>query len=249
MRVFHEAVAKVGLRRVPRFYRFSDERPLVFTIGSFRPAIFAAPKIVEKLEQPELEATLLHELIHIKRRDNLLIWFLEILFVSIPILIVQVFALSFIYSVENSVLAILGSLVVLTIFKAVVWKRILYLRELSCDDFSVDKIKDPLILASSLVNVWRIGQELPKYRWQTGLQFTQTLLPPRMKLDNRINRLLNYRRPWLKLLLGRVMRWAVLVFLIFTIGFIWRFYAEYGHLDFAIKGLPDVHICGDLCAH
>ncbi len=201
-RIFEDAVKKVGLRRLPRFYQFSDERPLVFAIGSLRSAIFLSARVAEQLSKKELEAALLHELIHIKRRDNLLIWFLEIFFLSIPVIVVQVFALSFIYSVENSVSALLGSLAVLTVFKALIWKRILYLRELSCDDFSVDKIKDPLILASSLVSVWRLGQTLPGYRWRTGLQFTQTLLPPSQKLVYRVQSLVIYRRPWLKLLLG-----------------------------------------------
>ena len=98
------------------------------------------------------------------------------------------------------------------------------LKKLSCDDFSVDKIKDPLILASSLISVWRLGHILPWYRWRTGLQFTQTLLPASQKLEYRVERLVNYRRPWFKFLVGRVARWVFLALVIFTVGFLWRFH-------------------------
>ena len=180
--IFHlikEAAKKVKLRTLPPLYQFSNERPLIFTIGSLKPAIFLAPQMVEKLEEPELEAALIHELTHIKRRDNLLIWFLEIFFLSMPLLIIQIFAISFIFSVQNSVYAILGALAVPMAFKVFLWQRILYLRELSCDDLSVDKIRDPLILAASLTNVWRLGKELPRYRWQKGLAWTRPLVASR----------------------------------------------------------------------
>ncbi|MFQ5675418.1 MAG: M56 family metallopeptidase [bacterium] len=242
--LFEKAVQKVGLKKVPPLYQFRNENPLIFTIGSLRPAIFMAPQMAEKLKTDELEAALVHELTHIKRRDNLLIWFLEIFFLSIPILFVQVFAISFIFSIEYSVYAILGSLIVLTIFKAFLWKRIVFMRELSCDDLSVDKIKNPLILASSLVNVWRLAKRVPKYRWQTGLSFTQTLLPARLSLDSRIERLLHYRRPWFKFFLGRAAKVVLLVLALSASLFLWQFHAQYGATVIAgIDNLAGFHIC------
>jgi len=221
--LFQNAAHKVNMAKLPPIYQFSNEKPLIFTIGSLKPAIFIAPQLVKNLSYEELEAGLVHELIHIKRRDNLLIWVLEILFVAIPVLIIQIFALSFIVDIQNSVYAIVGSLLALTVFKAFLWKRILFLRELSCDDLSVEKIKDPLILASSLVNVWRLGNALPKYHWQTGLSFAQTLLPATLRLDTRVQRLIHYRRPWLKFFIGKVTRVVAIVLVIFTTAFLWRF--------------------------
>lgn len=248
-RLIKEAAQRVKLRNLPPLYQFNNERPLVFTIGSLRPAIFLAPQVADKLEEPELEAALVHELTHIKRRDNLLIWILEIFFLAIPLLIVQIFAISFIFSVQNSVYATLGALAVLTAFKAFLWKRILYLRELSCDDLSVDKIRDPLILAASLTNVWRLGKELPRYRWQKGLAFAQTLLPTRLNIDFRIKRLLNYKRPWFKFLIGRATKVFLVGFMLFTLVFLWQFYRNYGHLNFGIQDVHSLHICTDLCDH
>ncbi|MFQ6114159.1 MAG: M56 family metallopeptidase [bacterium] len=247
--LFKKAVQKVKLAKLPPLYEFSNERPLLFTIGSLRPAIFIAPQILEKLSHEELEAALVHELTHIRRRDNLLIWILEIFFVSIPVLFVQVFALSFIYSVQNSVYAIVGALLALTIFKAFLWKRILFLREVSCDDLSVEKIRDPLILAASLVNVWQIGKALPKYRWQTGLLFAQTLLPAVLSLDTRVQRLLNYRRPWFKFFLGKALRVALIMMALFTSAFLWQFYSKYGHVNLEVDHEQAFHICGEACDH
>ena len=103
---------RMKLRRLPAIHRFPDERPLVFAIGSWRPSIFLAPMLVDRLRPEELEAVLAHELTHVKRGDSYLLWLLEIVFFSIPLLIVQVFALSFIFSVANSVYALLGALAV-----------------------------------------------------------------------------------------------------------------------------------------
>lgn len=248
--LFKKAAQKVGLTRLPPLYRFSNENPLIFTIGSLWPAIFLAPKLTENLKDDEMEAALVHELTHIKRHDNLLIWFMEIFFLSIPILFVQVFAISFIFSIENSAYAILGSLIVLTIFKAFLWKRIVFRRELSCDDLSVDKIKNPLILASSLVNVWSLARQLPRYRWQTGLSFTQTLLPARLSLDSRVERLLNYRRPWFKFFLGKAAKVVLLVLALSASLFLWQFHSKYGDTMITnIDNLVGFHICTADCDH
>ncbi|MGH7449894.1 MAG: M56 family metallopeptidase [bacterium] len=246
-KLFRKAAQKAGVRRLPTFYQFSNERPLVFTIGSWRPAIFMAPQVVEKLPPEELETALAHELTHIKRCDNLLVWFLEIFFVAIPLLIVQVFAISFVFSIENSVYAILGALAGLTIFKAFLWKRILFLRELSCDDLTVDAIKNPLILASSLINVWRIGRELPKYRWQAGLAFAQTLLPVTASLEFRAQRLLDYHRPWLKFFLGKVARVATAIFVVLSATFLWRFYSDHRHLHLGVTHDEGLHFFSYQC--
>lgn len=246
-KLFQAAAQKAGVRRLPPLYQFSNERPLVFTIGSLRPAIFLAPQLAEKLSPAELETALTHELTHIKRHDNLLVWFLEIFFVAIPVLIIQVFAISFVFSLENSGYAILGALAALTVFKALLWKRILFLRELSCDDLTVDAIKDPLLLASSLVNVWRIGRALPKYRWQAGLAFAQTLLPVTACLEFRAHRLLDYHRPWLKFFLGKVARVAAIVVMAFTTIFLWQFYADGRHLHLGVARDQGLHFYRYAC--
>lgn len=247
--LYRRAAQKVCVARLPQLYKFNNAKPLLFTVGSWRPAIFLAPQLIERLSPAELEAALVHELTHVKRHDNLLIWLMEVFFVAMPLLFVQIFALSFIFSIENSVYAILGALLALTVFKAFLWKKIIFLRELSCDDCSVDKIKDPLILASSLVNVWRLSKELPKYRWQSGLAFAQTPLPSVATLEYRVRRLLNYRRPWFKFVLGKVARITAAVLAIFFAAFLWMFYSNYEPLIADDGSLPGLHICSSTCNH
>ncbi len=244
---YREAAQKVKLWRRPHLYEFSNERPLVFTIGSLKPAIFMASATVEKLAPEELEAVLVHELTHIKRHDNLLIWLWEIFFVAIPVLIVQIFAISFIFSIQNSVYAILGTLIFITMFKAFLWRRILFLRELSCDDLAVDAIKDPLILASSLINVWRLEKTLPEHRWRSGFAFAQTLLPAYSTLEIRAQRLVTYRRPWFKFFLGKAGRVVAIALVIFSAAFLWRFNSIHNNLHFIVGHGKGLHFCSDQC--
>ncbi len=226
LRLYRQAAREVGLRRTPRLYRFANERPLAFSIGIWRPAIFLAPRLVEELPEPELKAALVHELTHIRRCDNLRLWLLEIFFASIPMLIVQLFAIQFIFSAPNSRYAFWGAIAGLIVFRALLWKRILSMREQSCDDLTVDVTRDPLTLASSLIKVWHLGLALPKHRWRIGPTSAQSLLPSRSDLEVRVRRLLNYRRPWLKFFLGRVARGAAIVSLMFLAVFLAYFHAE-----------------------
>ena len=247
IKIYKSSAQKVGLKRVPKLLEFHNTKPLVFTIGSLQPTIFLAPIVSQKLAVDELQATFIHDLIHIKRRDNLLIWLAEIFFFAIPLLIIQVFAISFIFSIENSSYALLGALLILVVFKAFLWKRMIFLRELSCDDLSVEKIKDPLILAASLVNVWRLSKDLPDYRWRHGLAFSQTLLPSFMALDARIKRLINYRRPWFKFLFAKILKVTGALFIIISSIFLWRFYANGYNQNSLGPGKSFIYSISEVC--
>jgi len=106
--IFRIAAQKAKIRRPPRLYQFSNQHPLVFTIGTLKPAIFLAPQLLRKLTHDELEAVLVHELSHIKRCDTFIRWLLELLYAAIPVLIVQMFAFHFVFSGRNSEFAIWG---------------------------------------------------------------------------------------------------------------------------------------------
>ena len=228
-KIYQHAVCKFQIGKIPPLYQFSRVRPLIFTIGTFKPAIFMSHYLVDKLSAEELEITLVHELTHIKRRDNALIWFMELFFASIPLLIIQVFALSFTFSIENSVYALLGALTFILVFKLILWKRILFLRELSCDDVSIEITKTPLTLAASLVKVWKLGHKLPRYHWHSGLGFVQAFLPTWMNFEFRVKRLLDYHKPRLKFLLGKTFKFAVVLVSAFVIVFLLQFYSLGGN--------------------
>lgn len=245
--LYRKAARKANVHRLPPLYEFNNEKPLIFTIGTLRPVVFLAPSLAEKIQPEELKAALVHELTHIKRHDNLLIWLLQLFFASIPVLIVQIFALNLIFSIENSICAVVGALTFVTLFKAFLWKRILYLREISCDDLTVDVIKNPLTLASSLVNIWRIESQFPKHSWFSGLAFAQNLLPIASNFQSRVQRLINYRRPRLKFFLGKAARVVSLFLTVLSMLFLWRFYSIHNHEHFACIRINGSASIGSFC--
>ena len=227
IQIYRRAAQKAGVQSLPPLFKFLNNSPLVFTIGCWKPSIFLAPSVVDSLPPQELEASLVHELIHLKRKDAFLVWFLEIVLVSIPILTIQVFALSFVYSVTNSVYAILGALMSLIFFKAFLWERIFFLRELSCDDLSVSAIGEPLILASSIIRVWKLSKNASPHRWTMNLAFAQEFLPTSVsRLELRVRRLIDYKRPRIKFIVGKVLKVAAIVLLLLVVLFLWIFHVQ-----------------------
>jgi len=241
--LYRTVAEKTNVWRLPSLYKFANERPVVFTIGFISPTIFLAPALVEKLPREELEAVLVHELTHVKRWDNLLIWLLEIFFVAIPVLVVQFFAAGFVFSGNNSELAIWGALATIVSFRLFLWHRILHLRELSCDDLSVDTIRDPLVLASSLISVWRIAKVFPKRRWETGLAFVQTFLPTTTFFEVRVKRLVDYQRPRFKFVLGKAYRAAAILLVTLMVTFLWQYYSTYRYVHFHIDSQQGIYVC------
>lgn len=228
--ILQRAVSGLQLARTPDVFKFSNARPLLFTIGTLRPVIFMAPVLLEKLTDDELEAALTHELVHIKRSDTVLKWILEAVLIAIPVFIIQFFAVNFIFSTYYSNIAVIAALALIFVFRFVLWKPILFLRELSCDDLAIRHGADPVDLASSLIQTLRISKNLPRFRWQYGLAFTQQLLPSTVFIKYRIQRLLNYRAPRLKFLIGKGFRLVTVAILVGISVFLGRFYSEYGSI-------------------
>ena len=87
------AIRHAGLRHPPPLFQSRDRRYPAFTIGILGPAVFLDPGFAERLEEDEMEAVLTHELFHIKRRDNLRAWLLDLGFATIPLWMVQIFGI------------------------------------------------------------------------------------------------------------------------------------------------------------
>ena len=58
--------------KMPKIYILDNVTPIAFSFKSFRPMIFLAAGLLDILNKKEIEAVLLHELAHLKRRDSLL---------------------------------------------------------------------------------------------------------------------------------------------------------------------------------
>lgn len=62
---------KFGLNSLKLFLFFSKE-PKAFSVDGFRKAVFLSDSLIQKLDQKEVEAVILHELQHLKRKSGLL---------------------------------------------------------------------------------------------------------------------------------------------------------------------------------
>ena len=111
--------------------------------------------------------------------------------------------------------------------KPLIWNRFIQVREFSCDDLTIEVIKDELVLASALVDVRRLSLQLPAHRWQLGLPLTQTFLPSETCFERRVQRLLDYKRPRMKFLIGKAMRVAAMAIILFTGIFLWQFHTSH----------------------
>ena len=241
VRLYHEAAASLRLRRIPRLYQFCNRKPLVFTIGTIRPAVFLAPRLLDKLDNSELRAVLLHELTHVKRRDSLLVWLLESGIVIFPLLVIGFFAWHFAFSVTASTLAMWSAILFVVIFRGLLWRWLLFLRELSCDDGAIKAKTDPLVLASAILNVSRESRLLPSYGWRSGLAFSQTLLPATAQIEMRTRRLLNYKWPWFKFFLAKLTTFIVAIALTFITLFVWQFHKTHGNFSVTIEHSDACH--------
>lgn len=205
--LYREAGARVGLKRLPPLHRHPDVGPLAFTTGCFRPAVFLAPVVIRSLGTDELRAVLVHELVHVRQRDNLRAWLGSLLPVGALVVLLQAaalyvlfFRLKLPFGFAHALLLAGAVLALLWAFRTVVWPRVVFRRELSCDDRVVEAVRDPLVVAASLVQVWRLQRALPR---RPGARWIHAhpLLRSRPSVEERVRRLVDYRpgprRAWL----------------------------------------------------
>jgi Zn-dependent protease with chaperone function len=228
--LYREAGARVGLKRLPPLRRHADEDPLAFTTGCFRPAVFLAPALVRSLGADELRAVLVHELVHVRRRDNLRAWLGSLLPVGAIVVLLQAAALYVLFfQVElrfgfaHAGLLVATVLALLWTFRSLAWPRAVFRRELSCDDRVVEALQNPLVVAAALVQVWRLQRALPR-RGGARWIHAHALLPTRPSVEERVRRLIDYRpqprRAWLTL----ARRALAAVALLWTALFLWTYH-------------------------
>jgi beta-lactamase regulating signal transducer with metallopeptidase domain len=102
------------------------DRPMALLYGIRRPTMLLSTWMVEHLDQQELEAVFMHELVHVRRRDYLLNW--------IALLLRDAF-----FYLPTSRIA---------------YRQLRYEKELASDDLVAQSTKRPLALASALTKVW-----------------------------------------------------------------------------------------------
>ena len=226
-RAYRMAGRGVGLRRLPPLLKSDRHRYPALAAGIFRPMVFLSPRLAANLEPAELEAVLTHELIHIKRADNLLIRFWELVFAAMPVAIVQFFAMA--YPCEPAYRGWANGATVV----AILLLRYLFLgwfratREFTCDDGTVAITGKPLILASALLKAWHwirdrgavltVAAQRPGYLLFTG----------GVCVEGRIQRLLNYRAPRFQSIRGLLWQTVLALLLLWMGGFAWEIHVNH----------------------
>lgn len=222
-RVYHTALEKAGLHTRYLLHQYQWGPYLAFTVGILQPAIFLAPRIIEELDDEELEAILVHELHHIKRKDNLKIWLYDLAGALVPILTVAFFGIYFVVSVRNSLIATLATILALFIFFFLLKRIFSRLREQTCDDLTVKSTGNPLALASSLIKAWEFIKDR-ETRWRRMYSAGHHILRGRSCLEGRVHRLVKYRKPWGLMLLSQSVRITLWSILFLTAIFLFRFH-------------------------
>jgi Zn-dependent protease with chaperone function len=227
--LYREAGACVGLKRLPPLHRQADEAPLAFTTGCFRPAVFLAPALIRSLGPDELRAVLVHELVHVRRRDNLRAWLGSLLPIGALVVLLQVAALYALFRMDqrlgfaHAVLVGAAVIAVLWTFRSVAWPRLVFRREVTCDDLVVAALQNPLVVAASLVQVWRLQRALPR-RPSARWIHAHPLLRTRPSVEARVRRLVDYRpdprRAW-RTVARRALAAAALLW---TSLFLWTYH-------------------------
>jgi Zn-dependent protease with chaperone function len=230
--LYREAGTRVGLKRLPPLHRHADEGPLAFTTGCFRPAVFLAPAVIRSLGTDELRAVLVHELVHVRQRDNLRAWLGSLLPIGALVVLLQaaalyvmIFRMELPFGFAQAGLLVAAVLALLWTFRSVVWPRVVFGRELSCDDRVVEAVRDPLVVAASLVQVWRLQRALPSRRGARWIH-AHPLVRTRPSVEGRVRRLMDYRpgprRAWLTL----ARRALAVGALLWTSLFLWTYHTS-----------------------
>jgi heat shock protein HtpX len=230
--LYREAGARVGLKRLPPLHRHADEGPLAFTTGSFRPAVFLAPAVIRSLGADELRAVLVHELVHVRQRDNLRAWLGSLLPIGALVVLMQAAALYVMFfrmelpfGFAQAGLLAAAVLALLWTFRSVVWPRVVFGRELSCDDRVVEAVQNPLVVAASLVKVWRLQRALPRRpgaRWIHAYPLIRT----RPSVEERVRRLIDYRPGPRRAWLSAARRALAAAALLWTSLFLWTYHSS-----------------------
>ena len=232
--LYREAGTRVGMKRLPPLHRHPDEGPLAFTTGCFRPAVFLAPVLIRSLGADELRAVLVHELVHVRRRDNLRAWLGSLLPIGALVVLLQVAGLYALFRMDQRLgfshagLLVAAVLALLWTFRSVAWPRVVFRREVACDDRVVEALQNPLVVAASLVQVWRLQRALPR---RPGARWIHAhpLLRTRPSVEERVRRLIDYRpdprRAWLTV----ARRALAVAALLWTVLFLWSYHGSGGH--------------------
>lgn len=147
----------------PEIRIISHEMP-VFTAGLLKPIIFLTPSVMKNLNEQELIQVLAHELVHVKRRDNLRKFLQKAVAMTFLTWIAYAISLAIFYRALDErfdfaglMLAVLLAQIMILIFNRYVEPAFALFYEQTCDEMVSKTFERPLELASALVKVWNVS--------------------------------------------------------------------------------------------
>jgi len=118
-----------------------------------------------------------------------------------------------------------GVLALLWTFRSVVWPRVVFGRELSCDERVAEAVQNPLVVAASLVQVWRLQRALSS---RSGARWIHAhpLVRTRPSVEQRVRRLMEYRPDPRRAWLATARRVLTTAALLWTSLFLWTYHTS-----------------------
>lgn len=158
---------RAGLTQVPRVYiadlPVANAAALMSAMG---PGIFVTPRLMELLDEDELEGVLAHEIMHIKNHDLYLLQLLgtlRLFYTSMPLAVasaVLLMPLLLVFLLPS--LEVLFAMSVLGVLIVVLERGIMRLREYGADAGAAEILENPEALARALL---RLEQPVRRIRW------------------------------------------------------------------------------------
>lgn len=115
---------------IPPVYVLDTRRPVAYTAGFFRPAVFISRVILDTLDSEELESLIVHEAAHIVGRDIFYLWFA----------------------------AMLRDIMFFLPISHWLVRRFMCEKDRAADLFALSLTRDPVTLAAAIVKVSRMGK-------------------------------------------------------------------------------------------
>ncbi|MDJ0842495.1 MAG: M56 family metallopeptidase [Acidobacteriota bacterium] len=241
---YRDLASAMGLKQAPPLYFYHHARLPAFTLGVFKPRVFLSPRFMDRLDREERGAVLAHELGHVARRDNLVVWVLETWFAAAPLFAVVLLGHRIFASWAACVLFLGFTLAGMAGWRLLMRGWYKNRCEHACDDHAISRGTQPLVLASSLVKAWEWMRALGGS--DTRLPVMHALLLGRSCLERRVTRLVDYRKPNLTRKLETFSRAAGLVLMLSAGVFLFRYHVLGSYRDVVgahmetIAGCPTV---------
>ncbi len=225
---YRELVSRVGLRKAPPLYQSPFPSCPAFTVGLIKPLVFLHPRMITNLDREELSSALTHELVHVKRRDNLKIWRLDFALNGMPLLWLLLLGFDFSCKPGLLYLIVVAALLSTALTRQLMWAFFRSVGEHTCDDRVVSITGAPLPLASALIKTWKMVRA--ENEGQQPWSAAYLLLVNGACVETRVRRLVAYRKPHLLPMLSKALKMVATSLILGYAVFLWQYHINKSYL-------------------